>query len=110
MDLTKLAVAQRETPSISYQRDEDMVFRRLGEEMVLVPIRKGIGEFDSFYVLNELGTFLWQQLGSLQAESKLLNSILVEFNVSKEEAQKDLHSFLQELLKLNAIKKFEENP
>ena len=87
-----------------FLRDENMVFRRLGEDMVLVPIRRGIGDFESFYVLNEVGGFIWQHLDQPRSKDELLQLILGEFDVSREDATNDLGDFFNQLLPLKALK------
>ena len=102
-ELVKTKVEGKKDSSPTYCRVKEMVFRRLGEEMILVPIRKGIGDFNSFYVLNELGSFLWNQLAEPKKAEDLLEAILEKFEVSTDEARNDLQPFMAELLQLNAI-------
>ena len=88
-----------------YLRDEDMVFRRLGEETVLVPIRKGIGDFNCFYVVNDLGQFLWERLNQPTTVDELTQAVTDAYEVESQTAQKDIHEFLENLEKLSAVKK-----
>ena len=102
------SVAQENTSretSPQYIRDEDMVFRRFGEEMVLVPVRRGIGDFDSFYVLNEVAYFLWNQLKTQRHVNELVDLVLAAFDTTDDQqVLRDIEEFLQELLQLQAIK------
>lgn len=100
-----LPAAHVETPGaqIQYRRDNDMVFRRLGEEMVLVPIRRGIGDFDCFYILNETGRLLWEKLASPCTEDELVTLLLAAFDVAPDDARRDVQQFLADLRRLKAV-------
>ena len=43
-----------------YNRNEDFVFRRIGDETILVPIKNNVGDMGAIYNLNELGAFIWE--------------------------------------------------
>ena len=90
--------------SIVLERDPDMVFRHLGEEMVLVPIRRGIGDFNSFYVLNTLGAFIWNRIEKPTAAALVLENIVQAFAVEEAQARNDLQAFVTKLVELKALK------
>jgi len=49
-----------ETPI--YQKNEDLIARQIGDEVILVPIRKESGDLDNIYTLNEVAAFIWNLL------------------------------------------------
>lgn len=87
-----------------WEREADLVFRRLGDEMVLVPIRKGIGDFNSFYVLNEVAAFVWELLRQPHTAELLCARVVAEFDVEPALVAEDLHRFLAELQQLGGLR------
>ena len=45
--------------SCIYSKSESVVFREIGEECILVPIRQGVGDLDSIYTLNRTAARIW---------------------------------------------------
>ena len=86
-----------------YKRDDAMVFRKIGEECILVPIRQGAGDLESIYTLNETAARIWELLDGTATGIEIRNKITEEFDVAPEEAEKDLIHHLQELATLKAI-------
>ena len=44
-----------------YVQDDNMVFRHIGDEMILVPLRQ-TANLESIFTLNETGARVWQLL------------------------------------------------
>ena len=84
-------------------RNEDFVFRRIVEEMVLVPIRQNVAALASIYTLNELGAFIWEQLESPRSHAELEEAILAEYEIDAETVRTDLASFIEALLRIGAV-------
>jgi hypothetical protein len=86
-----------------YKRNENFVFRKIGDETILVPIKDNVGDMGSIYNLNEVGAFI---LEKLDGENRLLdikNMILEEFEVPPEKAEVDLCGFVRQLREVDAI-------
>jgi len=86
-----------------YKRSEDMVFRKVGEECVLVPIRQGAGDLESIYTLNKTAARIWEMLDGTTKGIDIRNRITEEFDVTPQEAEEDLVHYLQELASIHAI-------
>ena len=86
-----------------YNRNEDFVFRRIGDETILVPIKNNVGDMGAIYNLNELGAFIWEHLDGNHSSSALKDRILAEFEVSSDVAKRDLLDFLAQLEEIGAV-------
>ena len=86
-----------------YRKNKDFVFRKIGDETILVPIKDNVGDMGSIYNLNEVGAFIWEQLDGEKTLLDIKNMILDEFQVSPEQAQADLCDFVSQLKEVNAI-------
>ncbi len=62
-----------------------------------MPIRSGVGDLNSIYTLNEVGTSIWQLIDGQHSVDQLIESISSEYEVSKEEASNDVFDFLSTL-------------
>jgi hypothetical protein len=86
-----------------YKRSDEMVFRKIGDECILVPIRQGAGDLESIYTLNETAARIWELLDGTAKGTEIRDRITEEFDVTPEEAEKDLVHHLKELASIKAI-------
>jgi hypothetical protein len=87
----------------AFKKSEAIVFRRIGDECILVPIRQGAGDLESIYTLNETGARIWELLDGKAKGTEILVKIIEEFDVSPEQAEQDLVHHLKELASIKAI-------
>ena len=87
-----------------YQRNEDFIFRKIVEEIILVPIKQNVAEMEAVFTLNEVGAFLWEQLGQPRSLSELHNAVLNEFEADPASVLEDIEAFLKEAEAFGAVK------
>ena len=87
-----------------YQRNEDFIFRKIVEEIILVPIKQNVAEMEAVFTLNEVGAFLWEQLGQPRSLSELHNAVLDEFEADPAIVLEDIEAFLKEAEAFGAVK------
>ena len=87
----------------AYRKNENFVYRRIGDETVLVPIRESTGDMDAIYNLNEVGAFIWDHLDGNNSLEDVKRGILDEFDVPPEQAEADLLGFIKDLASINAL-------
>lgn len=83
--------------STRFVKDNQAVTRSIAGETIIVPIRSGVGDLNSIYTLNEVGTSIWQLIDGERSVDELIERISSEYEVSKEEASKDVFEFLTTL-------------
>ena len=86
-----------------YKRNEDVVFRRIGDETILVPIKNNVGDMGSIYNLNQVAAFVWEHIDGEKTVVDISNMIREEFQVSAEQAQADLCDLVSQLKEVHAI-------
>jgi hypothetical protein len=86
-----------------YKRSENIVFRRIKGETILVPIKDNVGDMGSIYNLNEVGAFVWEHLDGNNQLLDIKNMISEEFEVSSQKAEEDLCEFVDQLKEIDAI-------
>ena len=86
-----------------YRKGDAIVFRKIGEEYILVSIRQGVGDLESIYTLNETAARIWDLLDGRAKGTEIRDKMTEEFDVTPEEAEKDLVHHLKELASIKAI-------
>jgi len=88
---------------IHFQRSPDFVFRKIVEELVLVPIRRNVADMDTIYTLNEVGAFLWERLQMPTSLDELEAAVLAEYDADADTVAADVAAFLGELISIGAV-------
>src|SRR3990172_1845467 len=91
----------------SYSKKNEFVTRCITDETIIVPIRGGVGDLNSIYTLNEMGTRIWELMNDQTDIDKMAEIISSEYEVSIEEAKKDIAKFLSSLEASGLIEKNE---
>jgi len=86
-----------------YKKSDSMVSRTIGDESILVPIRQNAGDLDSIYTLNDSAAYIWELIDGKTNVGEIKKRILEEFEVTPEDAERDLANHLQQLTTLKAI-------
>jgi len=81
----------------TYVRSDAVVSRLVGGEMLVVPVRGGVGDLASIYSFNEVGTLNWEALTSPISLEALVDLIEREFIVSRDQAVQDVVAFLSDI-------------
>lgn len=87
-----------------FVRDQNMVFRKIADECVLVPIRQDVADLSKIYLLNEVGGRIWELLDGQRLVRDIRDLIAAEFEVSVSEAGTDVMGFFHQLLEIQGIK------
>ena len=88
-----------------FQHDPNIIARAIAGELILVPIRKQVGEMESIYTLNETGARIWEWIDGRRTLNDLLELVLAEFEVEPLQAEADLLELFQALDQRHAVVK-----
>jgi hypothetical protein len=77
-----------------YQREKNIVSREIAGETILVPIRGKLADMQNIFTLNTVGAYIWDQLDGTKSLVQILESLLDHFEVSRQEAEKDILEFI----------------
>ena len=86
-----------------YQHDPNIVTRLIAGEMILVPIRKHVGEMDFIYTLNETAARVWSLIDGDRSLGQIYQQIVAEFDIDPEQAKNDLNELILSLKEFSAI-------
>ena len=86
-----------------YDKSDSIVSRKIADEFILVPIRQNVGDLESIYTLNETAARIWELIDGKIKGEKIKEKLIEEFEVTPEEAEKDLMEHLQQLEGIGAV-------
>ncbi|MGH9373640.1 MAG: PqqD family protein [Vicinamibacterales bacterium] len=78
-------------------RAREFVTRQIAEETLIVPVAGGVGDLDAIYTLNPVAARIWKILESPVSVDRIADEISLDFDVSREEATRDVVQFLETL-------------
>ena len=85
------------------KKSDSIVSRKIGDEFILVPIKQDVGDLESIYTLNETAARIWELIDGRMKVREIKEKILQEFEVTPNEAERDLIEHLQQLEGIRAI-------
>ena len=88
-----------------FKQNPNMVSREIQGEVILVPIRNEVGDFESIYTLNETAAFAWSLVDGQRTLEEIHEQIVNEFNVEVEPAGGDLLELVEGLQEIGAVQK-----
>ncbi|MFT4524487.1 MAG: hypothetical protein ACI85F_000630 [Bacteroidia bacterium] len=86
MDIEKIASKKR-----------SFAAKQVGGDLVLVPVKNNVTEMNEMFTLNEVGAFIWENLGEESTRETLSQSMIEEFDIEHDVARTDLDEFLGQL-------------
>ena len=86
-----------------YARNPDFIFRKIADEVILVPVRSTGNPMGSVYTLNEIGAFIWNLLDGKNTMEDVRDRLVEQFEVEPEVAEADVKAFLARLETARAV-------
>lgn len=86
-----------------FKKHPDIVSRKIADEVILVPIRRNVGDLESIYTLNEVGAFIWELIDGKRKVKDIRKMIVEEFDVDEKKAEKDLIEFISQLEEVKVV-------
>jgi hypothetical protein len=80
-----------------YIKEPNLVTRDIVGETIIVPVKSNVGDLDSIYTLNEMGTLIWGLIDGRNSVSQIVDEICSAYDVTPEEAMKDALELLNSL-------------
>lgn len=91
-------------PDRLFERDPAIVTRRIGDEIVLVPVRASTGAMSEIFALNETAALVWNALAQAQSIDDLSALMTHEFAIEVSQAQADIAELLDLLIEAQVIR------
>jgi hypothetical protein len=91
-----------------FLEEKNFVTRKIAGETIIVPVRAHVGELDSVYTLNEMGTLIWDLLQDGKQKRDIPQVICETYEISPDQAEADVRQFFQSLTQAGLIQKLSE--
>jgi len=86
-----------------FTRSRSVVSRVVAGETLIVPVRGKVGDLASIYSFNGTGSLIWKLLDTPRGLTDLIDAVEREYEVEKEQAQKDVTQFLNDMLSVGLL-------
>jgi hypothetical protein len=92
-----------------FSRSASVVQREVAGETFLVPIRGRLADLQELFVLNDVGSWVWEHLDGRRLD-ELAAGISSEFEIDAEQARKDAEAFVEQLLEAGLAESSLQSP
>lgn len=83
--------------------NKDFMIRDIAGETILVPTGEISHNFNGMITLNEVASFILQNMEQCNNEDELVEKIFEEFEIDKNTVKNDTREFLEQLLSIGII-------
>lgn len=87
-----------------YERVPGFVEKKVGDEMILVPISNQVAQMSEVFTLNDLGAFLLDQLDGHISLGDLVNRVIINYDVDEQTVVSDVDDFVNVALVKGVIR------
>jgi len=91
--------------AVVYSKNPDVVFRKIADEFILIPIRQKIVDLKSVFTMNETSAFIWEQIDGTQSVAHIKAKVAETFEVEPQQAEVDVSEIVSQLEALSLIQK-----
>jgi len=98
-----VVIGLKEVLETVFRKSPTIVFRKIADEYLLVPIRRDVADLDKIYTLNDVGAFIWEQIDGARSVQQIVEIVACEYEVGRDDAERDVTEYLGRLLKIGAI-------
>ena len=97
----------KECLSRRFFRSPEIVSREIAGEVILVPISRSVADAENFYVLNDVAGRIWSLVDGKRTGADILKVIAAEYEVTDEEAGRDLDELFRQLEEMGALQEMQ---
>ncbi len=90
-----------------FRKSDNIVSRRITDEMFLIPIRGKLADMQRIFTLDPVAEFIWQDMDGTRRMKDIRDRLLDLFDVGRETADSDIREFIEELLEAELIRRAE---
>ena len=82
---------------------KDIILRKVGADIILVPVGNALKDHNGFFMLTESASFLWSRLPECNSVQELAQKLYDEYDVTEEQALADTQEFIGKLIEFDII-------
>jgi coenzyme PQQ biosynthesis protein PqqD len=85
------------------KKSENIVFRKIEDEYILVPIVSSAADVESIFNLNETGAAVWERIDGKKSIKDIIEEIKAEYENEGNQIENDVISFVREMTEAKLI-------
>ena len=85
------------------KRSENVVFRKIEDEYILVPMVASAADVESIFNLNETGAAIWESIDGKKSLKDIVAEIQAEYDAEGQQLESDVMTFLNEMMDARLI-------
>ncbi len=86
-----------------YVKNPDVVFRKIANEFILMPVRQKVVDLKSIYTLNEPAAFIWELIDGKNSISYIKGKVSEAFDCENARIDSDINDILDKFKSLVLI-------
>ena len=83
--------------------NKDFILRNIAGESILVATGSATQDFNGMITLNEVATFILENIDECEREEVLVEKVLEEFEIDEETARSDVREFLNQAINFGIV-------
>ena len=83
--------------------NSNFVLRSIADNWIALPVGEAVVDFRGMLTLNESGVILWRKLEGGATREELVDTLLSEYDVSRDMAESDVDAFIKRLTDAGCI-------
>ena len=87
-----------------FKKSENVVFRKIGDEYVLVPLYASVADVESIFNLNETGAAVWEKIDGRKNLHDIISEMQMEYEAETHLIEKDVTAFVNEMVTADLLK------
>ncbi len=80
-----------------YKMKSKFVARKVGNELIIVPLTDNVAQMSELFTLNETAKFLWENISEHASNEDIEKLLTDEFEVDAETTRRDVAAFLSNM-------------
>jgi hypothetical protein len=86
------------------RRSENTVFRKIGDEYILVPVAGSVADVESIFNLNEAGAAIWDKIDGKRSLKQIIEEFEEDYEGDGLQIEADVIEFVKEMMQAKLIK------
>jgi hypothetical protein len=85
------------------KKSENVIFRKIEDEYILVPMVATVADVESIFTLNETGAAVWEKIDGAKKLSDIITDVKAEYESDDKQIEGDIMAFVSEMVEAKLI-------
>lgn len=80
-----------------YRKELEIIKREIGEEIILIPIKHGVGDLQNIFTVNKVGAFIFDAIDGARSVGEICDMLSRECSIARDKIKSDVVEFIKDL-------------